>query len=88
MICFKNEEEVIEAYKEIGRPLEPEIISDLDQVDAELRDMGTSREMIVVNLQCRICNHKQVAIAPIIVVGNMECANCGNMTAQEKEVEK
>lgn len=44
----------------------------------------------VVDAKCRICNHEQVSVVPVVqgkydVLDNLECANCGNMTCQQKE---
>jgi len=44
----------------------------------------------VVDAKCRICNHKQISVVPVIgenydVLDDLECANCGNMTCQEDE---
>jgi len=86
MILFKNKTKVIEAYKEINRPLNDIMVNDLDEVTQELRDLGISEEWVVVDLRCRICSHEQTAIVPAISdLDNLECGNCGNMTAQESD---
>lgn len=42
----------------------------------------------VVNGKCRICNHKQVVVAPVYDtcdLDNLECSNCENMAVEEIE---
>jgi len=90
MILFKNKNEVIEAYKDVDSPLSDEMVDDLNVVTQELRDLGISEEWIVIDLQCRICSHEQTAIVPAVTddLDNLECGNCGNMTAQEADAKE
>lgn len=86
MILFKNKTDLIEAYKDIDKPLSDVMVNDLNEVTQELRDLGLSEEWVVMDLRCRICNNEQTAIAPAINdLDNLECSNCGNMTAQEAD---
>ena len=67
MIHFKNGEEVITAYEEIEKPLEPNLVADVDQVDAEIsqapfgiavtsdaHSRGTNTERIWTNTSSQI----------------------------------
>lgn len=86
MILFKNETDLIEAYKDAGRPLNDVMVNDLNEVTQKLRDLGLSEEWVVMDLLCRICNNKQTAIvAAVCDLDNLECSNCGNMTSQEAD---
>jgi len=86
MILFKDKTELIEAYKDVDRPLSDVMVNDLNEVTQELRDLGLSEEWVVVVLRCRICSFEQTAIAPAIGdLDNLECGNCGNMTSQEAD---
>ena len=86
MVVLENKDAVIEAYKEAERPLTQKLIDSLDEVDSELVAEGLSREIAIIELQCRICSYKQTALVPAIAdLDNLECGNCGNMTAQEAE---
>ena len=89
MILFKNKNEVIEAYKDIGRPLGNDLINELVETTQELRNLGLSEELVVMDLRCRICDYKQAAIIPAIAdLDNLECGYCGNMTSQEADAKQ
>jgi hypothetical protein len=86
-LLMENKDDVILAYEEAGLPLTPILIADLDQVDAELRDLGVSRRIVVMTSKCRICGNKETVIAPAVCNSDFECAECGNMSAEQYDDE-
>ena len=73
--------QIIEIYKEAGKPLAANTIADLMEID----DKGYGFTML--DSQCRICNYKSIIICPSCCdLDNLECGNCGNFTAGEREL--
>ena len=86
MIHLRNKAAVIGIYEESGRPLDKDLLDELESVDAELTTLGKSHEFVIMEVECRICTYRQTAIVPAIVdLDNLECFNCENMTSQEYE---
>ena len=86
MILFNNKNEMIEAHKEIGKPLPDDIVTGLEELSKELHELKLSKEIVLINLFCRICGYKETSIVPAVVdLDNLECFNCGNMTCQEAD---
>lgn len=87
MIRVGTSKDVIDIYEEAGRPLNEEMKKDLAEIDAELKEHGIKCGYVIIELKCRICNYEQTGITPEIAdLDNLECDNCGNMAAMEKEL--
>jgi len=92
MIILGSHLDIIAAYKEAKRPLDPETISDLLYVAAD-SNTPPDCQWAVIECKCRICNYTEVIIIPytdLIDYDNMECENCencDNLTLQEEEKE-
>ncbi len=79
--------DIIDLFKEAKKPLDKEILLDLAKVDNDLKSDGLDRSFVLLDGQCRICNHKQLLICPAVCdLDNLECANCENMTVQERDI--
>ena len=88
MIILKDKKEVIDIYKEAGRPLSKEMETDLNEIQAELEQKKLPTDWAIIEIKCRICNYECVSIVPAIAdLDSLECGNCGNMSCQEKELE-
>lgn len=82
-----TKDDVISLYEKAGMPLDAGLLDDLETVDNDLIRDSLSQSFVVIDSQCRICNYKQVSILPEIAdCDNFECANCGNMAMQEREI--
>ena len=78
--------DVIALYEEAEQPLDEDMVESLAFVDKQLAH-EKSKAFVVIDGQCRICNFKQVCIAPEICdYDNLECGNCGQSTVQEREI--
>ncbi len=78
--------DVIALYEEAEQPLDEEMLECLTVVEKQLVSEEV-KSFVVIDSQCRICNYKQVCIAPEICdYDNLECGNCGQSTVQEREI--
>ncbi len=78
--------DVIALYKEAKQPLDEDMVENLTIVEKQLVREEV-KGFVVIDSQCRICNYKQVSIVPEICdCDNLECANCGQSTVQEREI--
>ena len=82
-----TKEDVIRLYKKAEILLDEDVITDLEDVESQLQKDGLNSAFVIVDSQCRICNYRLVLIVPEICnLDNLECANCKNMTVQEREI--
>ncbi len=82
-----TKDDVIRLYKKAEFPLDDNVVTDLGAVELQLQEAGLSEAFVIVDSQCRICNYRLVLIVPEICnLDNLECANCKNMTVQEREI--
>jgi len=87
MLKFKSRHDIIGGYADAGKPMDQETIDALESVAAELKALGYDDNWVVFEGQCRICNNEHTVICPASNdLDNQECANCGNMSMQEKEI--
>ncbi len=82
-----TKDDVISLWEEAGKPLDADILVDLEEVDADLMAEGLNRNFVILDAQCRICNYKSLIICPAICdLDNLECENCENKTMQERNI--
>ena len=87
-IYCESSEQVAEIYNEAKMPLIEGLKDSLVEVERELVGRGLPTSFVIIHCLCRICSHVEVAIVPACAnIDNLECANCGNMSMQEKEYE-
>ena len=86
MIHCTDFNDVIDLFNEAERPLSEPMINALVDIDLDLEANNLDRGWVVLETQCRICNHTSMDIAPSVAdLDSLECDNCGNFTAQEKD---
>ena len=89
MIILENAQDVVDIYVAAGHPLDEESLESLEYVRQQLIDEGLPSKFAIIDIRCRICNYEQVAIVPEIVdLDNIQCGNCENMAAMEKDDEE
>ena len=81
--------QIISAFGRVGVSLTKEQTIALNNAERELVQHGIPALFVIVDVECRVCSHRQSNLA---VAGadldNLKCNNCGNMTCQEVETEK
>lgn len=86
MIILPSAQDVIDVYREAGRPLDEDLIADLNYVVQQLADEGLESSFAILKTKCRVCNYEMVIIVPVIAdLENLECANCENMSVMEED---
>ena len=85
-IFFTNHLDMVSCWDEAGRPLDAELVENIESVAAEAEYLGRSSEWVCFRGKCRICNFEQNIMCPAENdLDNQECENCGHHTLQVKE---